>query len=181
MKRREVLKYTAYLTGAALSAPLVSSILSGCNPEASTEGVAFDPQFFNPDQFSLLERLVDTILPKTDSPSATEVGVHRMVDHMLSEAYTEENQKSYQKGFEALASHLEGEADLAAALQKIEAKDPSISESVQKAYLDLKQQTVAYYLNTETIGKNFLNYLPVPGEYQPCIKLADVGGKAWAI
>ncbi|MEL7533997.1 MAG: gluconate 2-dehydrogenase subunit 3 family protein [Bacteroidota bacterium] len=181
MKRREVLKYTAYLTGAALSAPLVSSILSGCNPEASTQGVAFDPQFFNPDQFSLLSRVLDTILPKTDSPAATEVGVPRMVDHMLSTVYTQEDRADYQKGFAALKAYLTDTEDLTTALQTIEAKDPSVSEAVQNAYLALKQQAIAYYLSTETIGKNFLNYLPVPGKYKPCIKLAEVDGKAWAL
>ncbi|MFK7924204.1 MAG: gluconate 2-dehydrogenase subunit 3 family protein [Bacteroidia bacterium] len=181
MKRREVLKYTAYLSGAALSAPLISSILSGCNPEASTQGEAFNPQFFNPDQFSLLERVVDTILPKTDSPAASEVGVHRMVDHMLSVAYSKEDRASYESSFKGLDTYLNGQSDLKAALQKIEAKDASVSEAVQKAYLALKQQTIAYYLTTETIGKNYLNYLAVPGEYKPCIDLADVDGKAWAI
>ena len=29
--------------------------------------------------------------------------------------------------------------------------------------------------------KTLLNYLPVPGSYEPCIELSEVNGKAWAL
>jgi len=49
------------------------------------------------------------------------------------------------------------------------------------ALLDIKQQAVAYYLSTKEIATNYLNYLPIPGEYEPCISLESVNGKVWAI
>ena len=39
MNRREILQYTAWATGAAVGAPLLSVVLSGCQTEpAATEG-----------------------------------------------------------------------------------------------------------------------------------------------
>ena len=71
-------------------------------------------------------------------------------------------------GREALLSQLETatEADLA---------------SAQDAMVMLKQQVVIYYLTTETIGEQYLNYLPIPGEYKPCISVDDVDNKKWTI
>ena len=197
MKRREVLKYTALITGAAISAPLMTSLLSGCKPEEVENAVKYTPQFFTEKEFSVVKNLVDIILPKTDSPSASEVGVHRMIDHMIGKVYKKEDQTSFKQGFTALINHLtntpaEGKADLdqlvkldankkLALLKNLDNSDDELLKAVRDTYLDFKQQTVAYYLSTEEIGKNYLNYLPVPGKYEACISLEAAGGKAWAL
>ena len=66
-------------------------------------------------------------------------------------------------------------------LQKVENSTENVSKEVNRAYLDFKQQTIAFYLSSEEIGEKFLNYLPVPGEYIACISPDEVGGKAWSI
>jgi hypothetical protein len=185
MKRRTILQYTAYATGAVVGAPLVSVLLSGCQSEVVGN---YQPVFFNEEEFGLVKNLVDLILPKTDSPSATEVGVHQMIDNMVSKVYTVEQQTDFRKGFEALSKYLTEAgfekmkaAKQLALLQKLDVSTEDSLKAVQAAFLDFKQQTIAYYLSTEEIGMNYLNYLPVPGEYQPCISLEEAGGKAWAI
>lgn len=181
MKRREVLRYTAYATGAAISAPLLSSILSGCTEiDDSLDG----QQFFGKRDFEFVKNLADTILPKTDSPSASEVGVHTTIDAMVGTVYNKKDRAAYKKGFSSLVAHLGNFPDLDAKeklelLQNLE--EGNASDDVRKAYTDFKQQTIAYYLSTEKIGKNYLNYLPVPGDYESCISLDEVGGKAWAL
>ena len=183
MKRRELLRYTAYATGATISAPLLSTLLSGCSEVDSTPGTQ---KFFGNQDFAILKDLVDTILPKTDSPSASDVGVHYTIDAMVGSVYKEEDRIAYKKGFSWLVKHL-GDGDFAnlpsdekvSLLQNIEKE--SDQEDVKKAYVDLKQQAIAYYLSTEEVAKNYLNYLLVPGEYESCISLDEVGGKAWAL
>lgn len=181
MNRREVLKRTAYLTGAALSAPLISAILSGCNVEETANATDYQPQFFQNEDFSRLTELVDLILPKTESPSASEVGVHHLIDRFVAEIYLPENQKAYQEGFSALKAHLTGVANPLATLKQLESPETRADAETVAAYRELKQQTLAFYLSTETIAKTYLSYLPVPGAYQACIDLADVDGKAWAL
>jgi hypothetical protein len=190
MKRREILKYTAFFTGAAVSAPLFSTILSGCKSDVGGTLAEEHLHFFNADSFELLKSLVDTILPKTDSPSASDVGVHTMIDSMVGTVYGNNDRKEYKSGFEALTKALnkEGEKSFVRlsddqkieVLNRIESSN-GLDDIGRTAYLNLKQQTIAYYLATEQIGKEFLNYLPIPGSYEPCITLESVGGKRWAL
>ena len=189
MKRREILKYTALSTGAALSAPLVSSLLIGCNAEVASNTDDYALQFFDNQQFALIKDLIDTILPKTDSPSATEVGVHRIIDHMVGAVYNDEYKEEYRAGFALLTNFFDSnggflEMDEEKKLSTLRGLGNSEDENLagtKNAFVALKQQTVAYYLTTEEIGTKFLNYLPVPGEYESCISVEETGGKLWAI
>ena len=189
MDRREILKYIAYASGAAVSIPLVSTLLSGCKTDAAAKAINYKPVYFNDTQFASLEKLVDIILPKTDSPSASEVGVHRMIDAM-TECYDQEEKTKYKKGFEALISHLKekigdkvftdlSQEDSIKFLKELDSPDDN--SLAKSGYLELKQQTIAYYLNTEEIATNYLNYDPIPGDYIGCIDLSEVKGKAWAL
>lgn len=180
MERRQILKYTAYITGAAVGAPLMSTLISGCKADTMAEAVD-QLSFFSRDEFTLLKKVVDTIIPKTDSPSATDVGVHNIIDQMVGKVYKGEQKSSYRKGFEALAAHINGGGDTLELLKSLETDQSAGMKNVKDAYLTVKQQAVAYYLSTEEIGTNYLNYLPIPGNYESCISLEEAGGKAWAI
>lgn len=192
MNRREIIKYTTMATGAMLSSPLLSALLTSCEADLKENSSDYTLQFFSPEQFSLVRKLVDVILPATDSPSATELGVDQMMDTMIGKVYTEDQQKAFTKKFSSLVAHLAQTANgkaferLSETKQKelllaLENSQESSLATARAAYLDLKQQTIAYYLNTKEIGTKFLNYLPVPGEYEACISLDAVGGKVWAI
>ncbi len=183
MNRREILKYTAMMTGVAVSGPLLSSILAGCSAPKETL-TDFQPQFFSNEDFQLVRNLVDTILPQTDSPSASAVGVDQTIDTIVGQVYSKGDRDAYAKRFSSFVSYLndEGfnEADEEKKLTILKNANQS-GQEVQRAYLDFKQQTISYYLTSEEIGEKFLNYLPVPGAYEPCIDLASVGGKIWSI
>ncbi len=74
--------------------------------------------------------------------------------------------------------------DMAAPSDDIDAKVLTPEEEqlwADNTYNQLRQQTISYYLSSEEICTNYLNYLPVPGKYEPCITLEEAGGKAWAI
>lgn len=184
MKRRDLLKYTALATGAAVSAPLASVLLSGCKPDVVANDLDYQLKFFDEEQFALVRQLVDIILPKTDSPAASEVKVHQIMDQFLGEVYTKKEQAAYQEQFITFKEYLDkqnfAKQDAAQQLGILKQIDGS-NETVQQTFLQLKQQTIAYYLTTEEIGMNYLNYLPVPGEYEACISLEEAGGKAWAL
>ena len=180
MKRREILRYTAFATGAAISAPLLSSLLVGCQSEVATNSTAEGLAFFNSAEFELVKKIADIILPKTDSPSATEVGVPNMIDHMVGNVYSKKEQTDYKTDFTALTKILSGN-DLLTTVPQLNAGDKSLPEAARKGFTSLKQQTIAYYLSSKEIGMNYLSYLPVPGEYEACITVEEAGGKAWAM
>jgi len=183
------MQYITYVTGVTVSIPLASALLSGCKTDAAANTDNYKPVLFSDTQFISLEKLVDTILPKTDSPSASEVGVHRMIDAM-TECYDQKEKAKYKNGFEALLSHLKEKAgniqfsslpeeERIKILKQLDTQDDDNLAKI--GYLQLKQQTIAYYLNTEEIATNYLNYDPVPGDYIGCINLSEVNGKAWAL
>lgn len=189
MDRRQILKYTAMLTGAAICAPITGMMLSGCSEQVKTEvTLTSDLHFFSSDDFQLITRLMDVILPKTDSPSASEVKVNYIVDNQLGRAYDSEYQQKFVAQFAELKSYLQANKFASLSVQKqealllgLESLPPEQRNNAYWSYIDIKQQTVAFYLSTEQIAENYLNYLPIPGEYKPCVPLADLGGKAWAI
>lgn len=188
MKRRQIIKYTSLATGAALSAPLMSVLLSGCKTDEVVEAATSGLSLFSSEENTALKAIVDVILPKTDSPSASEMGVHTMIDHMLGKVYPKEQREAFKPKFESLLNHLkdsdffnsENEAQLKL-LTDISSSDDTSLEAAKEGLLDLKQQTIAYYLSSEEVAKNYLNYLPVPGAYEPCVSLESVGNKKWAI
>ena len=185
MNRRDVLRITALATGGAICTPLASSILSGCTvpPPDLPEGELF---FFTPEEYVLMKSYVDTLLPKTDSPSASELDIHGTIDKMVGTVYFPQDRENYRTDFDTLLKVLNQkgkfkdleEKDRIKTILKLEGETDSPAAN---AHRHIKQQTVAYYLSTEEIGKNYLNYLPVPGEYQGCISLEEAGGKAWAL
>ncbi len=192
MDRREVLKYTALLTGAAVSAPLASVILSGCNAGPAENAETDSPAFFTPEEFILLTTIVDLILPQTDSPSASGVGVHHTIDSMVGGVYKEEDKATFREGFDALSAYLNAKTEgrrlsglepgqQLRLLQELESSKEEKWEEARDAFLGLKQQTIAYYLSTREIATRYLTYLPVPGTYKACISVEEAGGKAWAL
>lgn len=183
MNRREMLKYTALLTGAAVSAPFATAFLSGC-----TRGTAnSELLFFDTNQFELLTQISDTILPRTDSPSASDVNVPETVDSMLGLVFDDEFKAIFRNQWTELESFLSDQnfqqmeqSERVALLSDLETSQNDEIANSKLAFRELKQQVIAYYLNTEEVGTEYLNYLPIPGQYEPCISVEDVNNKAWA-
>jgi len=90
--RREALRKTALLMGVAVSASTVSAFLYGCKTRPDLN---YKPVFFNEDQALLVSQAAEIILPKTDTPGATEVGVPNFIDMFVKDCYKEEDQKVF--------------------------------------------------------------------------------------
>lgn len=196
MNRRDILRYTALITGSAVSTSLAGAVLSGCSDpspdkQPASSNSAADGRtlhYFSPEQFALLTLVADTLLPRTESPSASDVEVPATADSMLGKVFDEEAREAFKAGWSALETYLQrgnfsqGEADeREALLVELEGSDAPELTGAQAGYLELKQHIIAYYLTSETIGENYLNYLPIPGRYEPCIPVDDVDNKAWAV
>ena len=184
MKRRDVLKYAAYASGAALSTPFFGAFLSKAATKYLNLDAFYKPLFFADQEFMMLREIANTILPKTESPSASEVGVPATIDAILANVYRKEDQRNFKKRFASLETYLKSKQFLESnAKQKVTilTKLDQSEDSNRWTYLDIKQQVITYYLNSEEIGENYLNYVPVPGYYDPCITLESVNGKAWSI
>ncbi len=205
MKRRDLLRYTAYFTGVAVSGPVASALLAGCKrDEAVAAGDAvYKPGFFNDEEYTFISKLSDTMIPTTDTPGALDVGVPEMVDKMVGQVYDEDARNKFRDGLKQLMQRMDAdnaeapfsgmESDQSLVYlqdQDMHYKDsdtdwdsqPEIEGNARNVYFDLKSQIVGAWFNSEPIGTEVLAYLPVPGEYIPCGDLQELtGGRSWAI
>lgn len=93
MDRRVALKNMGLSLGYAVAMPTLISIVQSCKNEKILE---WTPDFFTPEQGAVLTQLVDIILPKTDTPSASEVQVHLFIDR-LTDQVTEKGKQDFMK------------------------------------------------------------------------------------
>ncbi|MDG1571329.1 gluconate 2-dehydrogenase subunit 3 family protein [Robiginitalea sp. M366] len=82
MERRKALKHMGWAMGITVATPTALSLLQSCQQNADT---AWIPVFFTEAQGGALIQLVDLIIPKTDTPSASEVQVHSFIDSYMKE------------------------------------------------------------------------------------------------
>jgi hypothetical protein len=91
MKRRSALKNMGMVFGYAAATPTLLSVLQSCKEKVAYAD--WTPSFFDKEKGHALAKMVDVILPKTDTPSATEVNVHLFIDRFVNEVLPEEQQK----------------------------------------------------------------------------------------
>ena len=185
MNRREIIQYTALASGAAVCSPLLSLLLSGCSTDPSKMETGEGLSFFNKTDFELIRELADLILPKTDSPSASEVKVPELIDRIVGTAYRDDERKKFEDQFAGFKGFLEqksfGALNQEEKIALLNSIPGGTNQKAKSGFIQFKQLTVAFYLSTEVIATTYLNFLPVPGTYEPCITLDDVDRKAWAI
>ncbi|WP_405411220.1 gluconate 2-dehydrogenase subunit 3 family protein [Maribacter sp. Asnod1-A12] len=89
MDRRRVLKNMGMSLGYMVATPTLLSIVQSCKSEPA---VTWTPEFLAQTEGSVLTKLVDLILPKTDTPSASEVQVDIFIDKFAQDVMEKEQQ-----------------------------------------------------------------------------------------
>ena len=95
MDRRLALKNMGLALGYTVATPTVISLMQSCKQETGPE---WTPLFFTPEEGSVLVKLADLILPKTDTPSASEAGVPTFIDRYVHEVSKEQEQNFMKMG-----------------------------------------------------------------------------------
>ena len=105
MDRRQALQLLA--TGAALQlAP--ARMFAVLREARAALGAEPGLRTLNPHQEATLKTIADLIIPRTDTPSASDVGVIQFADLILTEWYTEEERASFLKGLADVDARTEG-------------------------------------------------------------------------
>lgn len=89
MDRRRVLKNMGLSLGYMVATPTLLGIIQSCKNEPT---VTWSPDFFTQEEGNVITKLVDIILPKTDTPSASEVKVHMFIDKLANEVMDKKDQ-----------------------------------------------------------------------------------------
>ena len=192
MKRREVLKIIGITTGFVLASPSIISLLQSCTSDIKN----WIPQFFTEEQGVIIRNLVDVILPKTDTPSATEVNVPEFMDVYINEVMDIKEQNRIKVAFGGLITALK--TDYNENLSKLSDENyknlldnhmlldnPRTPDSEPMTTSDLlnsiKWMAINAYNISEIVGETVLAYDPVPGSYY-CGDLNELtGGRSWSL
>lgn len=76
--------------GYTVATPTLISIVQSCQGETELE---WTPDFFSKDEGAALTKLVDIIIPKTDTPSASETQVHLFIDRFAAQVMEPQQQE----------------------------------------------------------------------------------------
>lgn len=189
IERRDFMQKMVSLFGATTAA----TVLSGCSV---TEAVKFaeqrphppkDGKLLSEHESTVLFSLCDCILPKTDTPSASEVGCHQFVPHQLVNCHSELQQKDCVQIINLVEQHANQRFSKSFSLLSIEQQrqllvdfeSSGISTDAQKnQFRFLKALIVFGFFTSEPGATQALNYQPVPGGYVGSIKVGS-DTKAW--
>jgi len=185
MDRRDALKHTALLMGGLLSASTVAGVLAGCKASNKPN---WQPQFLTKEMIPVVDALAETLIPATDTPGAKDAGVTEFIDVMLAKYKEKAEQDIFMAGLtqvetDCQAAHQKSFADLAPEQQTAYLKQMAEAAVGKRNtfFHELKGLTFTGYFTSELVGKNVLNFDPIPGRYDPCMPVEEVNNIAWTI
>lgn len=130
------------------------------------------------EQAGALASLTDAILPRTDTPSATDVGVPQFIEHLLRDWYSEPERAELLQGLtalDALSQQRHGKAlaqlddasriALLMTLDGQEGPPGSAADGLSR----LKSLTVYGFFTSKLIQTQILKNPTIPGRFEGCI------------
>ena len=154
---------------------------------ASAATAGEPPAFFDAGQFSLVESMVDVMIPETDTPGAAGAGVHYFIDLMMSEWASAERQSRYVDGLAELGRALAGpggepfaELSTAERYKRLSAVDTAAfaDESGEHFFREFKRMALFGYYSSQPGATEELQYEALPGPFRPCMPVDD-DVRAW--
>lgn len=197
MERREALKNVALWGGTAIVGTSLLSLLQSCQQQPKLN---WKPTFFNENQAEFISSLVDTLLPKTQTPGALDMKVDIFIDAVANQLFDEAGQKSMIDGIEKFDTNCRemfgkrfvelDSKEKAEILKAAEANSGKFNGQVWGTavgtqqpvgfYRSVKSLAIWAYFSSKEIGTTFLNYDPIPGDYKGCIPLSEIGN-TWSL
>lgn len=169
MQRRDVIRSLALaVTAGALPRELLALGRPGTDPTRDGDE-AFDlwrdvtpaaPRALSAEQLALVGAIGDVILPRTDSPSASDVGVPAFVDVIATGYYSEQERREFLDGLDAIEAMAQrahgrslvalGEADRLALVDRLDRASPRTTPA-ERAYGRLKGLVMHGWYTSERV------------------------------
>jgi len=205
MERRDALKNIGFGSAAIFGSSLLFGSLSSCS---STPDINWVPIYFTPEEAAQIERIVEGICPKTDTPGAIDAGVPSHLDKAMSVMANEPEAKLMRMGqavfvenfnkdqevsfFDAtteqmtdvINSYFEKYEDgklLGEMRMAMSKENPTLTAEQQEALFvtQIVDSTFWSYFTSELVGEKVMPYDPIPTKYDGCIPY-EPGTKSWA-
>lgn len=168
IRRRSAIARMAVGIGAMISMPAWAT---GWNANSLT-----NYSFLSPSDNALLSAIADTIIPKTDTPGAVELGVPQFIQKIVKDCYDQAAQNNLSMGLvttDAVALSEYGNPFVS--LNKIQRMDvlTKMSTSIypdQKNFLNsIKRMVIDGYMGSEYAMTNITKFEMAPNRYYGCV------------
>lgn len=205
MHRRDALKTLGFGSTALFSSSALLGALQGCTAVRMADE---SPSFLNDRESSQLVKICEGILPRTETPGATDAGVAQHLDTALANIYRDREAEYFRRGIAVFVERFEADLGLsfdAAGQNQITdringylkrySNDPAILKAFRASaevdgvksddfietnfVTNVVNATFASYFTSELAGETVMRYDPVPGKYEACIPYRK-GQKSWA-
>lgn len=166
MQRRTALKNLLLFAGGTV-------LLPSCLHEDKKATIPLNHLKVSADQEALLAEIAETIIPKTDTPGAKELGIHQFVLTMVDDCMKKDDQVNFMNGLnevDALAKKELNTSFIKATpqqrqqlLTRIDKKE--IEGKVSGFYPKMKQLTIQGFMKSKYVMSNLVVYELVPGRF----------------
>ncbi|HEU4607058.1 MAG TPA: gluconate 2-dehydrogenase subunit 3 family protein [Chitinophagaceae bacterium] len=187
MNRRDALSRVALILGGTIAGS--GLFLSGCKSGYQVPGLPLSAE-----DIAYLDEIADTIIPDTDTPGAKAAKVGAFMNVMVSDCYTENEQKAFLNGMKELneaankklkCDFMDADSGQRTLLLKAidqEARDYAKNKKAGDPphyFALMKQLTLLGYFTSQIGCEQALRYVAVPGRFDGCVPYHK-GDKAWA-
>jgi hypothetical protein len=148
----------------------------------SSEGSVASGPALDAEQFALLERIVDVMIPATDTPGALAAGVPAFIRQMLTEWASAASRADIARVLENLEKH--AWAKFGAAFVELQPErrhevvrsfDEEHVSRQDPAYGKFKYLVLAGYYQSEIGATQELRYELIPGTWRACVPYSEIG------
>jgi hypothetical protein len=189
--RRNLLIGIMASVGVATTSGCVDSVEKSLTQAKSS---ASDPnlpllQFYDAKQYKLVSILCNLIIPETNTQGALAVGVPLLMDTLYAEWASEDTQAKHkdaqvqvQQALDKLAGQDFNSASVKvqlAALNMLDEQAFSNNTSAAGSYRGIKSLIARFYYFSEVGASKELRYELVPGKWEPCVPMEEIG-RTWS-
>lgn len=189
MDRRNALKNIGKGLGTITITPTILNLLQSCQ-----NSTAWNTVFFNKEQFLVVSKLMEIIIPETETPGAISLKLPEFIDAYIHNVIDEDNisiNKVLKDGLNKFIDIVKSETtkeeinkisvkEWEDQLKKILISDDN-NDITTLAIKDLRKLTVGAYKINEFVGEKLMAYNPIPGEQKGCVDLNEAsGGIVWS-
>ena len=188
--RREAIRRAALLAGVVVAPhwlmavdPAFADAAAGTQVSPVAQGARLTAA-----QAAIAGAVADRILPRTDTPGAADVGVPAFIDRLYGDFMTPVERQMLTDGLDAVdaaAKSAHGGAFTTLSADRQDALLRTIARAEEGTpagfFRLIRSATILGYFTSEEVGRKVLHYDPVPGRYEGCIPIDQVGRRNWTV
>ena len=188
ISRREAIRRAALLAGVFVAPQWLMAVDSAFAEAPAGEQVspAAPGSRLTPAQAAIAGAVADRILPRTDTPGAADVGVPAFIDRLYGDFMTPVERQMLTDGLDAVDAAAKSAHGAAFATLSADRQD-ALLRTIARAeegkpsgfFRLIRSATILGYFTSEQVGRKVLHYDPVPGRYDGCVPIDQVGRRNW--